>query len=448
MFEKITNSFNSVISSIKKKKIITEADFDATIRDIRVALLEADVSLSIVKEFIKNLKEKAIGQQVIKSVKPGEMLIKLVNDELIELLGDDLGDVSLYSQPTIIMVTGLQGSGKTTSAAKLADRIKTKFNKKVLLVSLDIYRPAAQTQLAILARQAGIDCLEIIPGQAPLDICKRALLLQKEYDAIIFDTAGRLHIDNELMKELQEIKDCIQPDETFLVVDSLMGQDSVLVAKEFNAQIKIDSIILTRLDGDGRGGCALSMRLVSGCPIRYIGTGEKLKEFSLFHPERLASRILDMGDIVSFVEKAEEVVEKEEIEKLEEKLRKGTFDLNDLLRQLKTIKKMGGIFNILSFLPGASKLKDFMNNNLDDQNFKRQEAIICAMTNQERIYPDILNSSRKFRIARGSGTSVQEVNTLLKRFKTMKDVVDKLGKMNSTQLKEIMRDFGDINNVF
>lgn len=449
MFERITSNFNGILDKIRRKKLITEDDLDGAMREIRLALLEADVSLPIIKEFIKNVKEKAIGQQVIKNVKPDEMIVKIVNDELIKLLGTDLGELNLDNKPTIILMAGLQGSGKTTTSGKLAVRFKDKFNKKVLLVSLDIYRPAAQKQLEILAKQNSIDSLEIIDNQKPLEICKRALEKKNNYDVVIFDTAGRLHIDEELMEELKRIKELVEPNETVFVADSLLGQDSVNVAKEFNEKIGINSIVLTRIDGDGRGGCALSMKLSTGCPIRYISNGEKVKDFDLFHPERIASRMLDMGDIVTFVEKAEEIVEKEEIEKLENKLKNGSFNLNDLLKQLRSLKKFGGILNILSFLPGANRLKDIMagNEGFGDKEFQKQEAIISSMTIKEREKPEILNSSRKFRIAKGSGTTIQDVNSLLKKFKTVKDVVCKVGKMDNEQIKNLMKSFGDLSNL-
>lgn len=449
MFEGITKSFNSIIDKIRKKKTISEADLETTMREIRVALLEADVSLPIVKEFIKNVKETAIGQDVIKNVDSGQMIVKIVNDELIRLLGSDLGDINLEKKPTILMMTGLQGSGKTTTAGKLANRFKNKFDKKVLLVSLDIYRPAAQEQLETLGKQIQVDSLPIIKNEKPLQICERALKIINDYAVVIFDTAGRLHIDENLMQELKEIKTLTQPDEIILVADSLTGQDAVLIAKEFNEQIKVDSIILTRIDGDGRGGAALSMKLTTNCPIRYVGVGEKIQDFDLFHPERIASRILDMGDIISFVERAEEVIEKEEIDNLEKKLKDGNFDLNDLLKQLKSLKKLGGIANILSFLPGAGKIKDFLGDKgFDDKEFKLQEAIIQSMTIKERAKPELLNSSRKFRIAKGSGTDIKHVNSLLKKFGTMKAVVQKVGKMDDMQVRDLMKNFGDMNNVF
>ena len=446
MFENITRSFNSVIDKLRGKKFITENELDSTMRDIRIALLEADVSLSIVKDFISNVKEKIIGQEVIKSVEPGQMIVKIVNDELIKLFCETEEEVSLIGNPSIIMFVGLQGSGKTTTCAKLANRLKNKFNTKILLVSLDIYRPAAQEQLKVLAEKVNVDCLEIIKDQKPIEICKRALEIQNDYDVIMFDTAGRLFIDTEMMEELKQVKSLIGPTETILVADSLTGQEAVNIAKQFNEQINVDSIILTRIDGDGRGGAALSMRLSTGCPIKYIGIGEKIGDLDLFHPKRIVSRILDMGDIVSFVEKAEEIVDKEEAEKLEKKIKKGNLDFGDLLKQIRTMKKLGGITNILSFLPGATKLKDFLKDKgFEDSSVKKQEAIILSMTREERKHPDILNSSRKFRIASGSGTTIQDVNSLLKKFKEMKSIAEKIGNMNKNQLSDIMKSLGDMN---
>lgn len=446
MFENITRSFNGIIDKIRRKRVITEGDLDDTMRQIRIALLEADVSINIVKSFIKNVKEKIVGQEVIKSVEPGQMIVKIVNDELIEIFGEEVGEINLDNRPTVIMMVGLQGSGKTTTTAKLANRFKTKFSKKILLVSLDVYRPAAQEQLKTLAKKIDVDYLDTENGLEPLQICKKALEIKDKYDLIFFDTAGRLFIDETMMKELKDVKNIINPNETILVADSLTGQEAVNIADEFNKQIGVDSIILTKIDGDGRGGAALSMRVATGCSIRYIGTGEKTGDLDLFHSKRIVSRILDMGDIVSFVEKAEEVVNKEEVEKFEKKIKQGKFDFDDLLKQIKMMKKLGGITNILGFLPGASKIKDFLKEkNFNDNDIKKQEAIILSMTKQERTQPEILNSSRKFRIAAGSGTTIQDVNSFLKKFKEMKNITDKVAHMDKNQLKGIMKTLGDFN---
>lgn len=444
MFENITKSFNGIIDKIRSKKFISEKDLENTMHEIRIALLEADVSIGIVKDFIKNIKGEILGQEVIKKVEPGQMIVKIVNDELIKLFGEEAGDVDLNDRPKIIMMIGLQGSGKTTTSAKLANRFKTKFNKNVLLVSLDVYRPAAQEQLKTLAKSIGVDYLDVVKDLKPLDICQEALKNKEKYDVIIFDTAGRLFIDDDMMKELVDVKKLINPQETIIVADSLTGQEAVNIADEFNKQVGVNSIILTKMDGDGRGGAALSMRIITGCPIRYVGIGEKINDLDVFHTKRVVSRILDMGDIVSFVEKAEEVVNKEEAEKFEKKLRQGNFDFEDMLKQMKMMKKLGGITNILGFLPGASKIKDFLKDkNFNDDSMKKQEAIILSMTIQERRNPDILNSSRKFRIAAGSGTKIQDVNSLLKKFKEMKTISSKIINMDKDQIKNIMKSLGD-----
>ena len=447
MFEYITKNFSSIIDKIRGKRFLSEKDIDTTIRDIRIALLEADVSLPVVREFVKNLKENIIGHEVIKNVAPDEMIIKLVNDELIKAFGEENGELELNSTPNILMMVGLQGSGKTTTAGKLAYRFKTKFNKNILLVSLDIYRPAAQEQLKTLAEGINVDCLEIVRDQKPLEICKRALEIKDRYDIVIFDTAGRLFIDQDMMEELTEIKQLINPTEVILVADSLTGQEAVNIASEFDKQVGIDDIILTRIDGDGRGGSALSMREATGKSIRYVGIGEKIDALDLFHPKRIVSKILDKGDIVSFVEKAEEIINKEEAEKLENRIKNGKFDFNDLLNQIKTMKKFGGLGKILSFLPGASKIKEFMDEKgFDDSSIKKQESIIFSMTKKERENPEILNSSRKFRIARGSGTDIKDVNSLLKKFKNMKEMVQVVGNMDKNKMQDIMKSFGDIDN--
>lgn len=450
MFDSITKNFGGVIDKLRGKRYITEDDFNQALREIRIAMIEADVSLPIIKEFIKNIKDKVIGEEVIKKVSSGQMVVKIINDELLNLLGEGSCEIDLESKkPLFIMIAGLQGTGKTTSAVKLAKRLKDKYSKKVLLVSLDVYRPAAKKQLEILANNGGVESLSIIENEKPLDIAKRAkeYIQDKDYDVVIFDTAGRLAIDEELMVELEELVEYIVPQEKLLVADSLMGQDAVNIAHEFNDRIGITGIILTRVDGGGRAGAALSMKIATGCPIKYMSSGEKLDAFDEFHPERIASKILDMGDIVSFVEKAQEVVDEEEAEKLEKRIQKGEFDLDDFLSQLRNLKKLGGIGNMLSFLPGASKLKEFMQNKgFDDNLLKKQESIVYSMTKLERKKPEILNSSRKFRIAKGSGTSIQEVNSLLKKFKEIKKTIEIVGSMDKNQLKGIMNQLGNIKN--
>lgn len=450
MFDSITKNFGGVIDKLRGKRYITEDDFNQALREIRIAMIEADVSLPIIKEFIKNIKDKVIGEEVIKKVSSGQMVVKIINDELLNLLGEGSCEIDLESKkPLFIMIAGLQGTGKTTSAVKLAKRLKDKYSKKVLLVSLDVYRPAAKKQLEVLANNGGVESLSIIENEKPLDIAKRAkeYIQDKDYDVVIFDTAGRLAIDEELMVELEELVEYIVPQEKLLVADSLMGQDAVNIAHEFNDRIGITGIILTRVDGGGRAGAALSMKIATGCPIKYMSSGEKLDAFDEFHPERIASKILDMGDIVSFVEKAQEVVDEEEAEKLEKRIQKGEFDLDDFLSQLKNLKKLGGIGTMLGFLPGASKLKEFMQNKgFDDNLLKKQESIVYSMTKLERKKPEILNSSRKFRIAKGSGTSIQEVNSLLKKFKEIKKTIEIVGSMDKNQLKGIMNQLGNIKN--
>ena len=450
MFDSITKNFGGIIDKLRGKRYISEDDFNQALREIRIAMIEADVSLPIIKQFIKNIKDKVVGEEIIKKVSSGQMVVKIINDELLKLLGEGSCEVNLdANKPLFIMIAGLQGTGKTTSAVKLAKRLKDKYSKKILLVSLDVYRPAAKKQLEVLANNGNVESLSIIENEKPLEIAKRAkeYIKDKDYDVVIFDTAGRLAIDETLMTELEELVEYIVPQEKLLVADSLMGQDAVNVANEFNDRIGITGIILTRIDGGGRAGSALSMKMATGCPIKYMSSGEKLDAFDEFHPERIASKILDMGDIVSFVEKAQEVVDEEEAEKLEKRIKKGEFDLDDFLSQLKNLKKLGGIGSMLSFLPGASKLKDFMQNKgFDDNLLKKQESIIYSMTKLERSKPEILNSSRKFRIARGSGTSIQEVNSLLKKFKEIKRTIEIVGNMDKNQLKGIMNQLGNVKN--
>lgn len=450
MFDSITKNFGGIIDKLRGKRYISEDDFNQALREIRIAMIEADVSLPIIKQFIKNIKDKVVGEEIIKKVSSGQMVVKIINDELLKLLGEGSCEVNLdANKPLFIMIAGLQGTGKTTSAVKLAKRLKDKYSKKVLLVSLDVYRPAAKKQLEVLANNGNVESLSIIENEKPLEIAKRAkeYIQDKDYDVVIFDTAGRLAIDETLMTELEELVEYIVPQEKLLVADSLMGQDAVNVANEFNDRIGITGIILTRIDGGGRAGSALSMKIATGCPIKYMSSGEKLDAFDEFYPERIASKILDMGDIVSFVEKAQEVVDEEEAEKLEKRIKKGEFDLDDFLSQLRNLKKLGGIGSMLSFLPGASKLKDFMQNKgFDDNLLKKQESIIYSMTKLERKKPEILNSSRKFRIARGSGTSIQEVNSLLKKFKEIKRTIEIVGNMDKNQLKGIMNQLGNVKN--
>ena len=403
-----------------------------------MALLEADVALSVVKDFVAQVKEKAVGAEVIRSVAPAQMVIKIVNDHLIDVLGAETVEINLAAvPPAAMLMVGLQGSGKTTSTAKIAALLERRDKKKVLMASLDVQRPAAQEQLRVLGEQAEVKTLPVIAGQMPVDIAKRAMDAARlqGYDVVMLDTAGRLHVDEALMAELEAVRDVAQPAETLLVADALTGQDAVNVAKQFKERIDVTGIMLTRTDGDARGGAALSMRSVTGCPIKLLGTGEKLEEIEVFHPDRVAGRILGMGDIVGLVEKAAENIEEEEAAKLEAKIRKGTFDLEDLANQLRQMRKMGGMEGLLGMLPGVGKMKQQLANaNIDEGIIKRQEAIIQSMTPKERRAPKIIAASRKRRIAAGSGSTVQDVNKLLKQHKQMASMMKKMGKMGKKGL--------------
>ena len=431
MFDSLTKRLGGVFDRLRKRGALGEADVAEAMREIRIALLEADVALPVVKSFVAKVKERALGQEVIKSVTPGQMVVKIVHDQLIELLGGSGAALELGGPPGIVLMVGLQGSGKTTTSGKLALRLREKERKRVLLASLDVQRPAAQRQLEVLAGQAGVASVAIVPGENPQAITRRALeqARREGYDTLILDTAGRLHIDDTLMNELEEVRDLAKPHETLLVADSLTGQDAVNVARHFAERIGITGIVLTRLDGDARGGAALSMREVTGKPIKFVGTSEKLAGLDAFHPERMASRILEMGDVVSLVEKASELVDKDEAEKLARKMGKGRFDLNDLQSQLKQVGKMGGMGGILGMLPGVGKIKkQLAEANIDETILLRQSAIIDSMTRHERRSPEVIAASRKRRIAAGSGTSVQEVNRLLKQHRQMHDMMKRMKK--------------------
>ncbi len=431
MFDSLTKRLGGVFDRLRKRGALGEADVAEAMREIRIALLEADVALPVVKSFVAKVKERAVGQEVVKSVTPGQMVVKIVHDQLIELLGGTGAALELGGPPGIVLMVGLQGSGKTTTSGKLALRLREKERKRVLLASLDVQRPAAQRQLEVLAGQAGVASVAIVPGENPQAITRRALeqARREGYDTLILDTAGRLHIDDTLMNELEEVRDLARPHETLLVADSLTGQDAVNVARHFAERIGITGIVLTRLDGDARGGAALSMREVTGKPIKFVGTSEKLAGLDAFHPERMASRILEMGDVVSLVEKASELVDKDEAEKLARKMGKGRFDLNDLQSQLKQVGKMGGMGGILGMLPGVGKIKkQLAEANIDETILLRQSAIIDSMTRHERRSPEVIAASRKRRIAAGSGTSVQEVNRLLKQHRQMHDMMKRMKK--------------------
>ncbi|MFO0389928.1 MAG: signal recognition particle protein [Alphaproteobacteria bacterium] len=447
MFSNLSSKLGDIFSKLKKRGALTEADIDAAMREVRVALLEADVALPVVKEFTASLKAKAVGTEIIQSISPAQMVIKLVNDHLKELLGSEQQSLNLAANPpVVVMMCGLQGSGKTTSTGKLALRLKNKQNKKVLVASLDVYRPAAQMQLEQVASKAGVTSLPIVEGEKPLQITERALKMARleGYDVLLLDTAGRLHIDDELMQELQSVKEISKPLETLLVADSLTGQDAVNIAKQFHEKIGVTGIILTRVDGDGRGGAALSMRSVTGQPIKFIGVGERIDEFEEFHPDRIASRILDMGDIVSLVEKAAENVTQAEAEQMAERMMQGQFDFNDLLDQMRKMKKMGGLGGMMKMLPGVGKLQEQMANaNVDENLLSRQEAIILSMTPKERKHPKLLNGSRRARIAAGAGVEVQDVNKLLKQQQQMETMMKKMKKLGQ---KGMMR--GGMSSLF
>ena len=444
MFDGLSDKFGDIFDRLKRRGALSPSDISDALREIRVALLEADVALPVVKEFIDSVKEKAVGHDVIKSVTPGQMVVKVVNDHLIEMLGPEDAEINLAATaPVPILMVGLQGSGKTTTTAKLALRLKNKDRKKVLVAGLDVARPAAQEQLAQLAIQAGVNDLTPVFGEQPIGIAKRAMETGRRegYDVVILDTAGRLAIDQDLMHEVAEIRNTVAPAEILLVADAMGGQDAVNVASEFNAKIGITGIVLTRVDGDARGGAALSMRSVTGCPIKFMGVGEKLDALETFQAERIAGRILGMGDIVGLVEKAGEVADQAEAEKVAKRALKGQFSLEDLQRQLAQVKSMGDVNSLMGMLPGVGKMKkQIADANIDDRMIARQEAIILSMTLKERRNPKLLNAKRRKRIAAGSGTSVQDVNRLLKQFQQMATMMKKMGKKG---IKGMMPGMGD-----
>jgi signal recognition particle subunit SRP54 len=437
MFESLSSRLGKVFEKLTGRGALSEADVAEALREVRVALLEADVALPVVKDFVERVRVRAVGQEVVKSVSPGQMVVKIVHDELIATLGTQGVELNLNAVPPVaILMVGLQGSGKTTTSAKIALRLK-KERKKVLLASLDVYRPAAQQQLQILAGQAEVGSLPVVMGEMPVAIARRAMDAGRKegYDVVILDTAGRLHIDQALMTEVQQVRDAVKPTETLLVTDAMTGQDAVTLAREFNEKVGVTGIVLTRIDGDARGGAALSMRHVTGRPIKFLGAGEKLDALEVFHPDRIAGRILGMGDVVGLVEKAMEHVEQEEAEKLARKIEKGKFDLDDMRKQFAQVRKMGDLKGILGMLPGigkmAAQLKDAK---LDDKLVARQEAIILSMTKAERRNADLIKASRKKRIAAGAGVSVQDVNKLLKQYQQMADMMKKVGKLGQKGL--------------
>jgi signal recognition particle subunit SRP54 len=433
MFESLSERLGGVFDRLRGRGALNESDVREAMREVRVALLEADVALPVVRSFIDSVTEKAVGQSVLKSITPGQQVVKIVNDALVEMLGSETSDLDLaVTPPAIIMMVGLQGSGKTTTTAKIAKRLAEKERKKVLMASLDVNRPAAQEQLAVLGTQVSVATLPIVAGQQPVDIARRALQAAKlqGYDVLMLDTAGRLHVDTQLMDEMKAVAQVADPAEILLVVDSLTGQDAVNVAKNFTEQVPLTGVVLTRMDGDARGGAALSMRSVTGKPIKFVGIGEKLDAIDVFHPSRVASRILGMGDVVSLVERAADVFQQEEAEAMAEKMAKGVFDMNDLRQQLKQMQKMGGLGALAGMIPGMKKAQAAMAaGNIDDRVLVRMDAMIGSMTPKERAKPELLQAKRKIRIAKGSGTTVQDVNKLLKMHQEMAGAMKKIKKM-------------------
>lgn len=449
-FEGLSSRLQEITRKLKGKARITEDDLKEVLREVKLALLEADVNYKIVKEFVATIQEKALGQDVLKSLTPGQQVIKIVKDEMVSLLGGEESKINFTpNPPTVIMLVGLQGSGKTTTAGKLANLIR-KQGKKPLLVACDVYRPAAIKQLEVVGKQLDIPVYINENTKDVNVIAKQAInvAISKLNDVIIIDTAGRLQIDEALMQELKDLKSNVKPHEILLVVDSMTGQDAVNIADTFNKELGIDGIVLTKLDGDTRGGAALSVKKITGRPIKFAATGEKLSDIEVFHPERMASRILGMGDVLSIIEKAEETFDLEEAQKLEQKLKKQSFDLDDYLGQLRQMKKMGSFSSILKMIPGlGSKLKDV---EVDDKEFLRIEAIICSMTKEERRNPKVLNGSRRLRIAKGSGTSVEQINKFMKSFemtqKMMKEMTSNKGMMKR-MMKNMNMNMDDLNNL-
>jgi len=432
MFDTLSDRLGSVFDKLRGRGALSEADVRSAMREVRVALLEADVALPVARDFVDQVTEKAVGQEVLRSVTPGQMVVKIVHDALVETLGSDTAELNLaVTPPVVIMMVGLQGSGKTTTTAKLAKRLTERERKKVLMASLDVARPAAQEQLAVLGRQANVDTLPIVAGQQPVDIAKRAIQSAKlqAYDVVLLDTAGRLHVDDQLMAEMKAVAAATEPTETLLVVDALTGQDAVNVAKGFSAEVDLTGVILTRLDGDARGGAALSMRAVTGKPIKFAGVGEAIDKLEAFHPDRVAGRILGMGDVVSLVERAAETIEIEEAEKVAAKMAKGKFDLDDLWMQLRQMQRMGGLGALAGMMPGLKGMKGAMDQAQDSKALVHMEAMLSSMTAKERAKPEIVNAKRKIRIAKGSGTTVQEINKLLKMHQEMSSAMKRLKKM-------------------
>jgi len=443
MFDNFSQKITKIFSQISGKKFISEDDLTSTLREIRIALLEADVSLVVAKNFIEQVKNEAIGKQVISSVSAGQMIIKIVNDELVKLLGSEKSEIDFASNPPVILLmVGLQGAGKTTTSGKLALRLKNKNHKKVLLASLDTYRPAAADQLKILSQKIHVDFADFDANSKPEILAQNAKkkAIEGGYDVLILDSAGRTSINVEMMNELIEINKKVEVKEILLVVDAMIGQDAVNVAENFKKTLPLTGVILTRLDGDARGGSALTMKASTNCPIKFIGVGEKLEDLEEFNPTRIASRIVGMGDVVSLVEKAQEIFDSNEMEKTAKKFKQGKVDFNDILSQIKNMRRMGGMSSILNLLPGTGALKEQLKNMTHiEKEIKIQEAIILAMTKKERQNPEILNSSRKHRIAKGAGSNIQEVNRLMKKYKMMQKMMGKFGKIDPKKMEEMMK---------
>ncbi|KQB93820.1 Signal recognition particle protein [Geobacillus sp. PA-3] len=431
-FEGLSERLQHVMNRIRGKGKVTEADVKEMMREVRLALLEADVNFKVVKDFIKRVSERAVGQEVLKSLTPGQQVIKVVKEELTALMGGEQSKIAVAKKPpTVVMMVGLQGAGKTTTTGKLANLLRKRHNRKPLLVAADVYRPAAIKQLETLGKQLNMPVFSLGEHANPVEIAKQALERAKEehHDYVLIDTAGRLHVDEALMDELKQMREAVKPDEIFLVVDAMTGQDAVNVAQSFHEQLGITGVILTKLDGDTRGGAALSICAVTGAPIKFVGMGEKLDALEPFHPERMASRILGMGDVLTLIEKAQAAVDEEKAKELEQKMRTATFTFDDFLDQLGQVRKLGPLDEILKMLPGANKIKGLDNIQVDEKQIARVEAIIRSMTKEEKMHPEIINGSRKKRIAKGSGTTVQEVNRLLKQFDDMKKMMKMMTNM-------------------
>lgn len=437
-FEGLADRLQNTMAKIRGKGKVTEADVKEMMREVRLALLEADVNFKVVKEFIKRVSERAVGQEVMKSLTPGQQVIKVVKDELTELMGGEQSKVAVSNRPpTVIMMVGLQGAGKTTTTGKLANLLRKKHNRNPLLVAADIYRPAAIKQLQTLGKQLDMSVFSLGDQVSPVEIATKALehAKQEHHDYVIIDTAGRLHIDENLMEELEQLKEIAKPDEIFLVVDAMTGQDAVNVAKSFNEQLGLTGVVLTKLDGDTRGGAALSIRSVTNTPIKFVGLGEKLDALEAFHPERMASRILGMGDVLTLIEKAQTNVDAEKAKELEQKMRTASFTFDDFLEQLGQVRNMGPLEDLIGMLPGANKVKGLKNLQVDEKQISHVEAIIKSMTKAEKSNPEMMNASRKKRIAKGSGTTVQEVNRLLKQFEDMKKMMKQMTSMTKGKKK-------------